>query len=388
MTPLIVFSHLRWNFVYQRPQHLLSRLAAHREVIFFEEPVAAATHAWLAHQVTREGVMVMRPHVTGRALGFADEHLQFLRQMLAETLQSRSLGDYVLWFYTPMALPLAAELRPRGIVYDCMDELAAFHGAPPQLVQRESALLQTADLVLTGGQSLYESKRGRHPDVHCFPSSVDAAHFSRRPREHASQAQLPRPRLGFFGVIDERLDLALIAALADAHADWQIVMVGPVVKIDAASLPQRPNLHWMGQREYAELPAHLVGWDVCLLPFALNDATRYISPTKTLEYLAAGLPCVSTRIRDVERLEGNVVAFADDAAGFIAQCERILAWSRTERDAFQARARAVVAGTSWDLTAARIERLLARFEPQAATGQGAIGQGAAPTAGRQPTAAA
>lgn len=378
MIPLLVFSHLRWNFVYQRPQHLLSRLAAHRPVVFFEEPVLGAERAWLEHATTPEGVTVLRPHVCGTAPGFDDTHLQVLRQMLQEALQDHQLREHLLWFYTPMALALAADLRPRGIVYDCMDELAAFDGAPPQMLEREEGLFQAADLVLTGGQSLYESKRSRHADVHCFPSSVDAAHFSRRPADHPSQARLPHPRLGYYGVIDERLDLGLVAALADAHADWQIVMVGPLAKIDAASLPRRPNLHWLGQRAYADLPAHLAGWDLCLLPFALNASTRFISPTKTLEYLAAGRPCVSTRIKDVAESYAQEVAIADGPAQFIAACERILGWSAQERMAFEAAARAKVASTSWDNTVAHIDKLLARFEPQA-RGQAATTQAAIAT---------
>jgi glycosyltransferase involved in cell wall biosynthesis len=363
--PLLVFSHLRWNFVYQRPQHLLSRLAAHRPVVFFEEPVTGADRPWLEHATTREGVTLLRPHVSGMAPGFDDAHLPILRTMLAQALQDHLLREYLLWFYTPMALALAADLQPRGTVYDCMDELAAFHGAPPQMLEREAGLFRAADLVLTGGHSLYESKRRRHADVHCFPSSVDAAHFRQQAADHPSQAGLPRPRLGYYGVIDERIDLGLVAALADAHADWQIVMVGPLAKIDAASLPCRPNLHWLGQRAYADLPAHLAGWDVCLLPFALNASTRFISPTKTLEYLAAGRPCVSTRIQDVADGYAQEVAIADSPAQFVAACERILGWTARERTAFAAAAQAKVASTSWDSTVAGIEDLLARFEPQA-----------------------
>ncbi|GHC91950.1 glycosyl transferase [Pseudorhodoferax aquiterrae] len=374
MLPILVFSHLRWQFVYQRPQHLLARLAARRPVLFFEEPITGAERPWLAHARTPEGVTVLRPHVCGQAAGFDDAHLPVLRRMVQEVVQDPALGAHLLWFYTPMALGLAAELRPRGVVYDCMDELSAFAGAPPQMLERESALLQLADVVLAGGRSLYEAKRERHAEVHCLPSSVDAAHFAKQPPEHASQAALPHPRLGYYGVIDERLDLDLVAALADAHSDWQVVMVGPVVKIDPASLPHRPNLHWLGARSYAELPAHLVGWDVALLPFALNASTRFISPTKTLEYLAAGRPCVSTRIRDVAREYGPEVAIADGPAAFVAACERILTWSAAQRAAFAAAARARVAATSWDRQVERIEALLARFEP----GHGTGAAGAAP----------
>ena len=326
MPHLIVFSHLRWNFVYQRPQHLLSRLAQHFPVVFLEEPVADAEADRLELLRPAPGIDLLRPHVRARATGFHDEHLPALGAHLADFLESQGIDDYLVWLYTPMALPLLQGLSPRAVVYDCMDELAAFRGAPRQLLQRESALYQVADLVLTGGPSLYEAKRTRHPQVHLFPSSVDAAHFaSGQGQEHPAQQDLPRPRLGYHGVIDERLDLDLLAAVADAHPEWQLVMVGPVAKIAPESLPQRPNIHWLGQRPYEELPALVAGWDLCLMPFALNEATRFISPTKTLEYMAAGKPTVSTPIRDVAEPYGDVVRISATPAEFVAACEALLA---------------------------------------------------------------
>jgi len=361
MTTLIVFSHLRWDFVYQRPQQLLSRLARRFPVVFIEEPVPNALHAALERLQPCGGVEVLRPHLTGGAPGFHDDHIPQLQAMLADYLKAHALNDYWLWFYTPMAMPLAAELSPRGVVYDCMDELAAFRHAPRQLLQRENALFKAADLVFTGGQSLYESKRHRHPHVYCMPSSVDAAHFARAfddGAEHELQAAIPGPRLGYCGVIDERLDLGLIEALAATHAEWQIVMVGPVVKIDPASLPERANIHWLGQQDYADLPALIAGWDVCLLPFALNEATRFISPTKTLEYLAAGRAVVSTPIRDVVTPYGDIVAIAETRDAFVAACETALSSTPDERARAQAAGAAVVARTSWEATAMRMGDLI------------------------------
>ena len=362
LTPLLVFSHLRWNFVHQRPQHLLTRLAQQRLIVFFEEPVPGAEAPRLEVSRPCPGVEVLCPHVAGAAGGFHDDHLPVLQQLLVDYLEEADIADYVVWFYTPMAFPLAAELLPRGIVYDCMDELTAFRHAPRQLVQRENFLFKAADLVFTGGPSLYASKKDRHPDVHCFPSSVDAAHFGQAAADHADQAALPHPRLGYYGVIDERLDLELVGALADAHPEWQIVMVGPVVKIDPATLPERPNIHWLGQRAYAELPQFLAGWDVCLLPFALNEATRYISPTKTLEYLAAGKPCVSTPIRDVVEPYAGLVRIAATAEAFAEACAELLAQTAEAQHHFRQQAAAVVAATSWDRTVASMNRLMARFE--------------------------
>ena len=361
MTTLIVFSHLRWDFVYQRPQQLLSRLAEQFAVIFVEEPVPHAERAALERLQPCVGVEVLRPHVVGAASGFHDEHLEQVQRLLAEFMDARDMHDYWLWFYTPMALPFADRLQPSGIVYDCMDELAAFHHAPPQLLERERRLFQVADIVFTGGPSLYESKRSHHPRVHCLPSSVDAAHFASAAEvglDHPAQRDIGGPRIGYCGVIDERIDIALIDALASAHADWEIVMVGPVLKIDPAALPRRPNIHWLGQRQYAELPSLIAGWDVCMMPFALNEATRYISPTKTLEYMAAGKPVVSTPIRDVVKPYAGIVSIADTPERFVAACAELL--DQTEVEAARARARrlAVVASTSWDATAARMAELM------------------------------
>jgi hypothetical protein len=366
MTPLIVFSHLRWDFVFQRPQQVLTRLAASRPVLFVEEPVPGAAQATLETYCPSPGVQVLRMQLPGTRHGFDDEHMEGVLTLLREYLAAHRMDPYVLWFYTPMAYPLALGLSPCGMVYDCMDELSAFDFAPRALVERERALLEEADLVFTGGHSLYEAKRQHHADVHCFPSSVDHAHFGRVGLEdHPDQCALQQPRLGYYGVIDERLDLALIGELADARPAWQIVMVGPVVKIDPQSLPRRPNLHWMGQRRYDELPAFLAGWEVCLMPFALNASTRFISPTKTLEYLAAGKPVVSTPIPDVAHQHPELLAIAASPAAFVSACERILAWREEERHAFASAARHAVSQTSWDRTADAMQALLGRFDPHA-----------------------
>ena len=229
MQTLIVFSHLRWNFVYQRPQHLLSRLARHWRVVFIEEPMLGEAEQRLERFSPADGVQVWRPHVSGDAPGFHDDHISVLQKFITDAIREEKITDYWVWFYTPMAVPLAAGLNPSGIVYDCMDELTLFKNAPRQLVQRENVLFKEADLVFTGGPSLYNSKKSRHPSVHCFPSSVDANHFSNASGDHALQAGLPRPRLGYCGVIDERINMDLVDAMATAHPEWQIMMVGPVV---------------------------------------------------------------------------------------------------------------------------------------------------------------
>ena len=313
MPTIIVFCHLRWDFVYQRPQHLLSQLAQHFEIIIVEEPFFHEGKSFLHTYSPTLNVTVCQPHTPIRAAGFHDDQLAELEPLIAGL--ARVDRDPIVWFYTPMALPLLKQLNAALVVYDCMDELSAFQNAPKQLLQREKALLNVADIVFTGGPSLYQAKRSLHSNVHCFPSSVDAVHFEQaldRSNGHPLQDNITGPRLGFYGVIDERLDLNLIAALADAHPAWQIIVVGPVVKINPDTLPRRANIHYFGQQPYQVLPQFLAQWDVCLLPFALNEATRFISPTKVLEYMAAELPIVSTAINDVVVPYGEVVAIGYD----------------------------------------------------------------------------
>jgi protoporphyrinogen oxidase/glycosyltransferase involved in cell wall biosynthesis len=382
MPTIVVFSHLRWDFVFQRPQHLLSRLARHHPVLFVEEPVHDDDGPFMEQSTPAPNITVCRAHTPVSAAGFHDDQIPLLQPLLAGMVPPGEAP--IVWFYTPMALPLLQGLNPGLVVYDCMDELASFKNPPKQLLQRESALLNLADLVFAGGPSLYEAKRNRHPNAHCFPSSVDVAHFGQaldRSRSHPAQAAIGHPRLGFFGVIDERFDTALVAAVADAHPEWQVVLVGPVSKIEPAQLPRRPNIHYLGPQAYQALPGLLAGWDVCLLPFALNEATRFISPTKVLEYMAAELPVVSTPIADVARPYGDVVAIADGAPAFVAACEAALALADAPRAAMRARMREIVASTSWEQTVRDMRALMAaapaRRERGAARGGAMVALGTA-----------
>jgi UDP-galactopyranose mutase len=349
--PIITFSHLRWGFVYQRPQHLLSGLARRHPIFFIEEPVPneSAEPEWQFVD-SAPNVTVCRPLTPCGEQGFHDHQLPHLRVLIRRLVEEKSIHRPILWFYTPMAVPLKAEVRSSLTIYDCMDELSGFLGAPPELVQREKELLASADLVFTGGRSLYRAKKERHPRVYCFPSGVDAAHFASAPTqlEAADQASLPHPRLGYYGVIDERLDLALLDTLASSHPEWQIIMVGPVVKIDPSSLPRRPNIWYTGQRRYEELPSYLAGWDLCLMPFARNPSTQYISPTKTLEYMAAGKMIVSTPITDVAEPYGDLVYLGGSAEEFIGACERAIAASENERKKRLGGMSAVLKTSSWE----------------------------------------
>ncbi len=350
---LICFSHLRWDFVYQRPQHLLNRCAQARRVFIVEEPIVVPEETSYLDISKRDcGVWIVVPHM---AESLSDEEFTLSLQQLLNTLFAEAqIQQPILWYYTPMAVPFTHHLPSSAAVYDCMDELSAFQGAHPQLQAWEARLFELADLVFTGGHSLYEAKRHQHANVHAFPSSIEATHFAQARQalpEPSDQANIPHPRMGFYGVIDERLDLELLDGIAQARPDWHLVIVGPVVKIDEASLPQRPNIHYLGGKSYQELPHYLAGWEVALLLFARNESTRFISPTKTPEYLAGGKPVVSTSIRDVVRPYGdeNLVHIADTVPEFVEAIAAALAQGQNPSDWLD-RVDARLAQTSWDLT--------------------------------------
>jgi len=359
---VIVFSHLRWDSVFQRPQQLMTRIAQRQRVIFIEEPCPTDEPlAFWEFANPRPSITVCRPHSPIAAAGFCDEQLPAFRQLIPELMHELRLESHVAWFYTPLAVPLLELLQPEATVYDCMDALDKFANASPALALSETELLRRADLVFTGGPSLYRRMDGRHANAHCFPSSVDAAHFAKATQdcpEPASQAGLPKPRFGYFGVIDERLDRTLIEAAATQRPEWQIVMVGPVVKISPDSLPRRDNIHYLGQQRYDELPNFVAGWDLCMMPFARNDATEFISPTKVLEYMAAEKPIVSTSITDVAMPYGHIVYLADTPTDFIAACDEALTAGLAERKQRTGLMRRVLSGTSWDLTVRQMLQLI------------------------------
>lgn len=363
---LLCFSHLRWDHVYQRPNHLMARAARDRRVYFVEEPRDADGFVPRTTQVVRDGVRVVTPWLP---IGLPDDaRRRALRALMDRLVHAEGIQSPVVTYYTPMALPWTAHLKVSAVVYDCMDFLAGFRGAPPELVDLETQLLALADLVFTGGTSLHGRLARRHPDSHCFPSSVDVAHFGRARdglAEPTDQQDIPGPRIGFAGVIDERIDLELIHAVADARPDWHLVLVGPIAKISPDDVPSAPNIHVLGAKSYAELPAYMAGWDVGWMPFARNEATRYISPTKTPEYLAAGLPVVSTSITDVVHPYGDqgLVAIADSTAETLGAVDRVLAGSRpslTSVDRF-------LGGGSWDRTWASMASLIASVETRHVT---------------------
>jgi glycosyltransferase involved in cell wall biosynthesis len=364
-TTLLCFSHLRWNFVFQRPQHLMCRFSRDMDVIYWEEPIDIGPKetAYLQVREAQDAphVRVVVPHLPQ---GMPEDAREAALSRLLDAHVASIRGSLIAWYYTPMMLPFSRDLDPDLTVFDAMDELSKFKFAPVKLLALEQELIDRADIVFTGGSSLYEAKKDRHENVHCFPSSVDRAHFCKaraRQFDPADQEDLPRPRLGFYGVIDERFDTELLDTVAQMRPDWSFVVVGPVAKIAQEDLPKRPNIHYLGGKTYAELPAYLSGWDVALMPFAMNESTQFISPTKTPEYLAGGRPVVSTPVKDVVRHYGQLegVKIAATPEEFVAACEEALELARHPEGGWLAQADLLLSASSWDTTQARMAGLIA-----------------------------
>jgi glycosyltransferase involved in cell wall biosynthesis len=361
-TELIVLSHLRWDWVWQRPQQLVSRLGAieERTTWFVEEPIQVAGELERNRLATAEADGLTRVWLEipeeGRHVGFFDEVLPDYIEQLPQLVGPPG-DERVVWIYTPLALELALALNPTTLVYDVMDDLAAFKDAAPELVVRQRQALRRADVVFAGGRSLHRSvvKQGR-PDAQLVPSGVATEHYS---SAISSKRGTGQPVAGYVGVLDERLDLDLIAETAARLPDWEIRMIGPVIKIDPATLPQAPNITYYGQQPYDRLPALMGELDVALMPFALNEATRSISPTKTLEYLASGLPVVSTRVPDVVADFDTVVELRDDAEGFATACRLLRSRSAPADPSALQR---ILRRNHWDRIAKRMETLV--FSPR------------------------
>ncbi|MDN3724138.1 glycosyltransferase [Aequorivita sp. SDUM287046] len=345
---MVVFCHLRWKFVYQRPQHIISRLSATQKILFIEEPIPFSSSEEFEYnlETVTANLTVMQPKVSTLAdIG------KILKKLNLQTFE-------YAWFYSPAFAELLPDLKVNTIIYDCMDELSLFKGASESLQKKEQYLIKEADIIFTGGKSLYESKSKLSQNVHCFPSSVDLPHFKKVERQLPCPEDLvniQHPVVGYIGVIDERIDLPLVAATAEKLPHFQFVMIGPLAKIDENDLPRRENIHYLGMKEYKELPNYLKAIDIAMMPFALNDATKYISPTKTLEYMAAGKPIISTPVKDVVRDYQEHVHIVETESEFCTALESIVKLDKVD---YSARYCEILHKTSWDNTVSQMFTLI------------------------------
>jgi glycosyltransferase involved in cell wall biosynthesis len=356
---LVCFSHLRWGFVFQRPNHLLSRFSRHQRVFFIEEPVFHDGDDKLHIENHNDNLYVVTPHIQS---GLPEQELLVRQQkFITHLITKMKINRFFSWYYTPMALPFTEHLNPELVIYDCMDELSAFKFAPPQLTQLEKDLFHKADVVFTGGHSIYESKKNQHHNIHPFPSSIDKHHFGSARSfkgDPEDQKDIPHPRFGFFGVVDERFDVELLDNVARERPDWHFIILGPVVKIDPATLPHYANVHYLGGKKYDELPVYISGWDIATIPFAMNESTRFISPTKTPEYLAAGKPVISTPIKDVVSPYGDnkLVYIVRNAKEFISAAEKEL--DKKRKAAWLKKVDEFLLYNSWDRTWGQMVRTI------------------------------
>ncbi len=378
---LLCLAHLGWDYVWQRPQHILSRLAAHYRVIYVNEPrlvnpvddeYPADDQPYLQQVGQTAGLTAWQPIYPHRPEVLAQWRETYLR--LVQTLLPPAGPPPILWFYTPTPYYFLEHIPAGLVVYDIMDNLAGFKGAASDLPEREAKVLAAADMVFTGGRSLYRKHQHAHPHLHLFSSGVEPEHFAQALQPHTPTApeiaelcangSSPQAILGYYGVIDERIDLHLLHTLAAENPHWAVVMVGPVTKIDPGQLPRLPNLHYPGMQPYERLPHFLKGFDVCLMPFALNQATHTISPTKALEYMAAHKPIVSTPIPDVVANWGEVVHIATDPAEFTTAVSIALAEPPARRAARMRLEKELLARNTWDHIAVQMhehmQRALAR----------------------------
>lgn len=358
-TDLLVFSHLRWDFVFQRPQHLLSRYAKFRRVFYFEDPILGMTEIPRLHlRETSENVLIVVPYLPSAMS--QDQMREALNDLVDDLIYEEEIIDFTLMYYTPMALAFTSHLKPHTVIFDCIDEISQFQEPAVEIRKYEKELMKKADLVFTAGMSLYEARKSQHHNIHPLPSSIDFHHFSQargRMIEPDDQVNIPHPRIGFYGVIDERFNLELLMQIADLKPDYQFIVIGPVRKIDPEILPRRSNIHYLGKKDYHALPLYLAGWDCAMMPFALNEATKYICPTKTPEFLAAGKPVVSTSIKDVIHPYGyqNLVYIADTPEDFIDAMD--LAMEERKLPEWMDRVDHYLKDNSWDKTFKKMAEL-------------------------------
>jgi glycosyltransferase involved in cell wall biosynthesis len=362
----VVFSHLRWCFVWQRPQQFLSRFAKEHPVLFVEEPdfiLSPGSEPYMDLNEDYPNVTVAAVRLPADLRGSeeaAETMRRFTREAIDKVNKDGAFDNPLLYYYSPMDAGWSlGHFKARGVVYDCMDELAQFRGAPGELVANEQKLIAAADVVFTGGYSLWLKKSKQHSNAHFFGCGVEYDHFAKAQDQDKpipdDVCALKGPIVGWFGVVDERVDYDLLAELAKLRPEYNFVVVGPAVKVDPNDFPQAPNLHFLGGRDYKVLPDYCRGFDACMMCFALNEATEYINPTKALEYLATGKPVVSTPVPDVVRQYSDTIAIAGTPEEFALAIDRAL--QNPDREMIEAGIQKAQS-CGWESTVAQMQSLI------------------------------
>ena len=342
---IIIFSHLRWDFVLQRPQHIASRLAHHMKILFVEEPIPynKEEEGTARLRQVNEHITVMQPRV---------QEIKDIEQLLKFMVRQKTVP--IGWFYSSDFSPLLRSLHFRKIVYDCMSD----HEPRPDA--DEPAMLAEADIVFTDSKALFESRIRVHPNVHCFPSSVEHGHFRKALKNIAVPgdiAELKKPVVGYCGVIDGRLDMDLLDKVAEQSPETTFVLIGPLVNMPESKLPKRSNVHYLGMKPYHLLPGYLKGIDIAMIPFDIKGAHKLSGPTETLEYMAAGKPIISTPIWDVVRDYRNHINIVNNVDEFCAARDAII--KQLESQVYNhEKYNDILHTSSWEDTVKRMEKLI------------------------------
>ena len=360
---LLLYSQVAWHGVWQRPQEMALGLARRRRVLFVSPIQVHERLGRYARARTLEridggkGVTVFSPTI------FSGEYRRAwvcrLNSILVDAELRRLLrGERHVTFLTntPLAAPLLDRFPFRKVIYDVMDDFAAFDWAPATARESHERLLREADAVLTGTYTLLEDARAQGREATYAPCGVDYEAFAggEATADFAEPAELrglPRPILGYVGTLSERIDTRILSALAERFPQASLVLIGPVYR-NLGEPPRAPNIRYLGLKPHSELPAYLHHFDVALMPFRLSDAARAINPVKALEYLAAGCVVVSTPIPDVVRFYSGVMLVAPSPEDFADKVEEALQGNHSDRIA---KGRELARGATWDAMVEAVE---------------------------------
>jgi len=373
---IICFSHLTWDRnLFQRPQQLMLRFSKRFNVLyvsgyscrqfFIDLFRRKKTHSY---HVT-DNLAVYSPFALPPIKKYSSITIRLNKILLSFLVKRRlkklKFKDPILWIYHPRYIDAIGKFKEELIIYDCMDDFTSLlsdYEDRERNIKDERALLKKADMVFAGGYSIAELKRDSREHIHVFPSAVEIYHFKKARSDNLEMpddiTDIPHPILGYWGAIDERVDHELLKRLAMKHPEWSIVLLGPIVRHkagDLSYLKEIKNIFWLGPKDYSLLPNYAKAFDVCLIPFVLSREGKFLSPTKTLEYLATGKPVVSTPITDVVRFYDGVVGIADGPDEFGMAVRRCM---EEDNASMKQKRICFTENKSWEDTAEKMEKLI------------------------------